>query len=354
MAFPEFRGGQSGFILAVVLWLLLAIAVGVSLLMLWTRERLGEALLARGELEDEIAAISTRDTLLFLAATVPATQGGLPLAPIPPAELAMRRLDEFGGFDRSPRGGELRLDGSPYRGFGDVRFALQDEAGLIPIGFPGTSSLPALLAAAGVPAEQRNLLIDRLDDYVDADDLRRFHGAEANDYVDAGRGLPPNRRLVSPRELRRVLGWDELTPQVHTRLEEWSTSAYAGALNLNTAPEDLLVRILSDCGPVCRERLSRRGDTPVLTGAQFEEQAAVRLPGDRDVDFRTAPSPALRLTFWGASGRAWRIHVRLTPLADGGAPWTVDAAYRTARPDSDDVERPIQSPLFADPLLAGR
>lgn len=354
MARSEARGHERGFILAMVLWMLVAIAVGVGFLMLWTRERVAEATRDRAEVDDRIALLSTRETLLYLAATVPVTQAGQPLSPIPEGELAARRLEDFGGFDRRPRGGELRLDGQPYRGLGGVTFAIQDESGLVPVAFPETSPVPRLLAAAGASARDVPSLVDRLVDYTDPDDLKRLNGAEARDYERAGRPPPPGRPVAHPRELSRVLGWEALPPAVMARAQDWSTSAYSGALNLNTAPLPLLAAFVEDCGTVCRDRLARRDTALFLSGRQFEEETAARLLGDRDTDFRNTPSEAWRLAFWGASGRAWRIHVRLTPLADQAAPWTVDAVYRAPRPDADDAPPTIPSPLFADAPLDRR
>jgi hypothetical protein len=342
---------QGGFILAMVLWMLAALAIGVGLLVLWTRERVAEATLARVEIEDRIAALSTREVLLYLASTVPVTRAGQPLTPIPVGELALRRLDEFGGFDLRPRGGELRLDDRTYLGIGGIRFAVQDEAGLVPLALPENAPVSILLAAAGAPAASLPGLVDRLVDYADADDLRRLNGAESRDYERAGVPPPAQRPLISVRELPRVLGWHDLPSDVLGRTQDWATTAYAGALNLNTAPLPLLEAYVLDCGTVCRARLARRDDALFLSGRHFEEETATRLRGDRDTDYRTAPSGEWRLTFWGAAGRAWRIHVRLTPLADQAAPWTVDAVYRAPRPDADDAPSTIPSPLFADAPL---
>ena len=344
---------SEGFILAVVLWMLVAIAVVVGLFVLWSRERVAEASALRAAVEARADMIGTRDTLLYIAATVPMTQGGLPVAPLSPTELSMRRLDEFGAFDKAPRGGELRLDGTLYRGLGEATVALQDEAGLVGLAVPETAPFPRLLAAAGVPAGERASLADAIADYVDADDLRRLNGAEARRYEREDLPPPANRPLLLPAELRRVFGWHALPPERFDWLAARTTTGYAGALNLNTAPIDLIEALVPECQRVCAERLSRRGDEPFLSGRDFEAEAAARLPGDRDIDFRVVPSEHLRMTLWGASGSAWRIHVRLTPLADGAAPWAVDAAYRVPRPADDDPPRPIPSPFFTAPPLAG-
>jgi general secretion pathway protein K len=285
---------------------------------------------------------------------VPATRAGQPLAPLSPSELAERRLDDFGGFDKTPRGGELRLDDTIYAGLGSVRVAVQDESGLVGVGFPVNSPVVPMLQAADVKRERHAALLAALQDFIDPDGLRRLAGAEATDYERAGLAPPLGRPLAAPGELWRVLGWSELPEAARARIGDWSTVGYSGALNLNTAPEPVIGAIAMGCGRACRARLAQRPERPFEDARQFEMETGARLPGDRDVDFRTAPSELLRFTLWGASGSAWRIHVRLTPLADQAAPWSVDAAYRVPRPVSDDVPRTIQSPLFAAPPLAGR
>jgi hypothetical protein len=144
-----------------------------------------------------------------------------------------------------------------------------------------------------------------------------------------------------------VLGWDALPAPLLERIEAQATTYYAGGLNLNAAPASLLAALASGCGRACVARLARRELAPFENAPQFERETGTRLPGDRDIDFRTAPSEALRLTLIGRSGRAWRMHVRLSPLADREGPWTLEAAYRVPRPLTDDAPRPIPSPLFA-------
>ena len=344
---------QDGFVLVLVLWMLVAMAIGAAALMLWSRGRVAEVQAGRDAVDARIAMIGTRDTLLYLRAIVPPTQGGFPLAPLSEAELATRRLDEFGGLDKSPRGGELRLDGTPYTSFGGVVVELQDEAGLVGLGAPATAPVPRLLEALGRSPSDARRLHDALQDYIDADGLRRIAGAEARDYRRLGLPPPANRPLVSSRELPRVLGWHALPRSSLETMEAWTSVAYSGALNLNTAPESLVQALVPECQRVCVERLRRRDVAPFLSGRDFEAQAAARLPGDRDIDFRTAPSEYLRMTLKSPAGSAWRIHVRWTALADRAAPWSVDAAYRVPRTPDDESPKPIRSPLFAAPALAG-
>lgn len=338
---------DSGFILVVVLWLLAAIAIVASLVVWWSRQRVAEATVSVDALQDRIDTIGTRDTLLFITATVPMTRGGLPAEPLSAAELARRRFDEFGGLDKTPRGGELRLDDTPYRGLGDVVVRLQDEAGLVPIASPDPLRTAALLQSAGIDRARRGRLSAALEDYVDEDDLRRLNGLEARDYERAGRAPPTGRPLRAVGEVFHVLGWDELPASTRARIAERATVGYVGALNLNTAPFELIDAMTIDCRSRCRSRVARRDEKPFESGLGFELETGAILPGDRAVDFRVAPSDTLRFTLIPRSGRAQRLHVRLTPLADRRSPWSIEAAYRVPRPLSDDVPRPIASPLFA-------
>ena len=62
----------------------------------------------------------------------------------------------------------------------------------------------------GVPAEDRDGLIDKFLDYLDANSFRRLNGAEAPEYLEAGLDPPANAPLRTPLEVRRVLGWRDI------------------------------------------------------------------------------------------------------------------------------------------------
>lgn len=347
MATPRSRG----VVLVVVLWLLVAMALAGALVIAWTHERIAEAQRSRDATADAIDIVGTRDTLLFLASTIPTTRAGLPAVPATASEIAARRLDEFGGLDRSPRGREIPLDGSTLRGLGDVWLQAQDESGLVGLGVLLPQRAAALLVASGASRDAGSRLAgplaDALSDYADPDDLRRLAGAERREYQRLGLAPPAGRPLLAPSELRGVYGWRSLDARVRDRAVDLSTTAYSGALNLNTAPAELLGALALDCRERCRARIAARGESPFEDGLQFQQQTGIALPGDPAADYRVAPSDALRLTLAGRTGRAWRMHVRLTPLADRTGPWTVEAAYRMPRPTADDAPATIQSPLFA-------
>lgn len=344
-----------GVALLVVLWLLVAMASVAGAIAWWTRERVADAMTGSDALDDRIAAVSTRDTLLFLAASVPMTTAGLPLEPLPASEIAERRLDEFGVFDKSPRGGELRLDGRPYVGIGSTVFAIQDEAGLVPIAQAVNTPVVAMLEEIGVDAASARRIGEALADYVDPDDQRRFRGAEERHYVEAGLGAPPNRPLLSIAELHRVMGFDTLSRDQQQRAVHYSTTAESTALNLNTAPATLVRSISNGCADRCIREIEGRHLRPFINGADFEDRTGTSLVGDRGADYRFAPSLAFRLTLQGRTGVATRIHVRLTPLAAGEGPWRVDATGASPRiRDNEITASPVPSPLFSTSAMAAQ
>jgi len=343
----EYR--QAGFVLAVTLWLLAGIAVAVGLMTLWARAQIEQAHVDSQRLGDEIAAVETRDTLLYIASTREFTLAGLPLQPLGEDALSARRLDELGGAILDPVGGELRLDATLYRGRGSALFALQDEAGLFSIRSPSPGALERFLRAENVDVDKIPRLRDTLLDYIDEDDLVRLHGAEARDYERAHRAPPPNRPLMLPAELPRVLGWDELPPEQLASIIGHSTVNYGGSVNLNTVPAALLPAWVPNCPRGCEAVLQRRGQAPLLRASEVEALAGGLLPGDPGVDYRFVSSQVLQLDVWGRKGLGQRYHVKLTPLADQRGPWTILAAYPVPRPADDHTPKETDGAIFAEP-----
>ncbi|UWX04301.1 type II secretion system protein [Pseudoxanthomonas sp. NC8] len=87
---------QTGFVLAVTLWLLAGVAVSVGLMMLWARAQIERARLDSERFQDEVSVSETRDTLLYIAATRELNRAGLPMTPLTEEAISMRRLDELG------------------------------------------------------------------------------------------------------------------------------------------------------------------------------------------------------------------------------------------------------------------
>ena len=338
-----------GFVLAVTLWLLAGITIAVALMTLWSMDQVEQARVGHERMEDEIAVFGTRDTLLYFASTRELTLAGLPTEVMSEEMRSLRLLDEMGRLVRDPIGGELRLDGSVYRGLRDTRFAIQDEAGLFPLVLPSDPSLDRFLLAQQVEPQAVPRLRDALQDYIDSDDLTRLNGAERREYEREGRPPPPNRRLLTPAEIKRVLGWDTLPPAQLEELPERLTPFYAGPVNLNTMPRALLPTWIPGCPETCDRLVEARKEAPFRSAHDLQARLGIQLAGDPTIDFRFLADETLRLTLWGRTGAAWRIHVRLTPLADKRGPWSILAAYPIQRPSLDEPADETGSALLADP-----
>lgn len=346
---PRHRpSGQQGFVLAMTLWILVAITLVAAAVSLWALDEVREAQTARDQVADRADMVGTRDTLFYLLATRDATLAGLPIRALTDAEVAVRRLEEMGGVRKDPLGGELRMDGSPYQGLGQSQFALQDEAGLFPLIEASPEWFDRFLNSRGVPGSQSSRLRDALFDWQDDDDLNRLNGAEAGDYRKAKRPPPPNRRLLAPLELRHVMGWDALPEPMLRSLIDTTTAFHGTGVNLNTAPPSLLAAWLPGCPATCENFDAIRRNRPFRSGPEVERMLGLRLPGDSVLDYRFAPGDIQRITVWGRTGMAWRYHVALTPLADRQGPWLMLAAYPAESPVYDEPAESTGSPLFAD------
>lgn len=338
-----------GFVLAITLWILAGITIAVGLMTLWAMAQVEQARIGNERMQDEIALSGTRDTLLYFASTRELTYAGLPTEVMTAEMRSLRKLDDMGSLIRDPLGGELRLDGAVYRGMRDSRFALQDESGLFPMVLPPDADLDRFLLSQQVAPESIPRLRDALLDYIDSDELTRLNGAERREYEREQRPPPPNRRLLTPMEIAGVLRWDELSAAQLAALPELITPYYSGAVNLNTMPPSLLPAWVPGCPEACDRLVAARSERPFRSAFDIQSRLGILLPGDPSVDFRFLADETLRFTLWGRTGAAWRMHVRLTPLADKRGPWSILAAYPVLRPPVDESAYETGSVLLADP-----
>ena len=71
------------------------------------------------------------------------------------------------------------------QGQGRLRIAIRNAAGLVDLNRASRDTLFKLFTLIDSSTEQRARLLDALGDWRDADDLKRLHGAEDGDYVQA-------------------------------------------------------------------------------------------------------------------------------------------------------------------------
>jgi general secretion pathway protein K len=128
-----------------------------------------------------------------------------------------------------------------------VRVSIQDESGKININAAPEPLLHGLFKFVGLNDEVSAALVDAVQDWKDADKLRRLHGAEDHEYRAAGkRSVPSNAPFETVDELQGVLG---MSPDLYRKLAPLLTiySGQAG-VNATVAPRDVLMA-LPDVSP---------------------------------------------------------------------------------------------------------
>jgi general secretion pathway protein K len=113
-----------------------------------------------------------------------------------------------------------RSDGTRYLArlpSGQVAVTIFDEGGKVDLNAASEQTLRALINKLLGNDNQAAVLVDRILDWRDQDDLKRLHGAEAKDYLAENKGyIPQNKNFQALEELQMVLG---LTPALYKRLE---------------------------------------------------------------------------------------------------------------------------------------
>lgn len=139
------------------------------------------------------------------------------------------------------------LDGTPrtvsYAGY-LLDVALQDEFGKVDLNAASEELLKAVIAASGVSDPEAERIADAIADWRDGDDARRLHGAEKEQYVEAGLPYAPrNGAFESVAELGQVLGVSRaLVERVAPLLTVYSRRS---AVDPTAAPAPLR-RVLAD------------------------------------------------------------------------------------------------------------
>ena len=313
---------QQGFVLVVTLWMLAVITIGAA----YFAERVASSVSLARQTQQATEALlemsSTRSEILFRLGTTPASVFGL--GPTPQSAIA--------------------LDNRAYRGSGNDIVRLQDSCGLINVNFIQPEMLRRLLGQMGVAAENRDALLDTLNDYIDADDLRRLNGAESAEYVARGLPLPPNDWLVTPWQLQNIIGWREQAALWRDqRLPEIVTTARVLGFNPNTAPRETLAALPGSSLEIADNLIKMRTLRAFTSLSQLSGVAGqLGLDSDSVVFFSGG---SIRLT-QESDKIPWALHyqITLTPTADR-APWRFDYYIKTgATPSAQNANQPFPLP----------
>lgn len=113
-----------------------------------------------------------------------------------------------------------------------ITITIRSESAKIDINTAHPDLLKGLLRNAGVDGQAQEMLLDAIQDWRDADDLRRLHGAEKDDYAAAGKPyVPANSNFQTIEELRQVLG---MTDAVFRNIAGHIT-VYSGQTGINSS-----------------------------------------------------------------------------------------------------------------------
>ena len=170
-----------------------------------------------------------------------------------------------------------------------------DESGKIDLNTAPDGLLKGLLqTAAGLDADAAGRFVDVINDWKDADDLRRPNGAEAPDYQAAGLSYKPaNAPFEAVAELQRVLG---MTPAVYGLIAD-SLTVYSRMAGVNPAFASRTVL------------LAIPGATPEMVDTYIAQR--------RDALAAKLPPPVFPVAGLGAATlNLWRIRAEVT-TADG-------------------------------------
>ncbi len=179
------------------------------------------------------------------------------------------------------------------------------------------------LETRGLEYHERDVFVDCLLDWVDADDAHRLNGVE-----DEGDYHPPNRPLQSVEEIAEVRGSEPLT-----RSDGWKealTIYSQGPIDLTAAEPDLL-RLIPGFGEAQIQRFvqfrrGRDGVDGTLDDPEFKKIEDVQVfLGMAPAQFKqlggliSVKDQTLHITSEGRSGNAYR-QVEVVVLKTGGNP----------------------------------
>lgn len=346
------RRPARGFVLVLVLGILVILSLLASGVALTAQRLRDEETDRQAALQDEIDMADTRAGVIYLLLTQRRTFAGLTVDAgkvLSDDEKAIGARDGDDPISLMPVGNEIALDGRAYTGSGVARFALQDDRGRLPVNWMPAPVIGRFLGEAGGEDVSATRLVDLLADYQDADDLYRLNSAEKDRYIAEGRAAPTNRPLVTPLELRRVIGWDRaLAGLSDADLVRTLTTVRAVSINANTAPAEVLQALPGVDAAAARRIVDARTLQP-FTSLTAAYQILGTLPGD-DGLLSLYPMDSGTLALSSARGGATRVlHWTLTPFDRGGRPWREDYEFALPKDDraTQDVVRSSAATVFA-------
>ncbi len=251
---PQMRGGRDGFALVAALWLLVALgSVGLQAALASKARRQSAANLL-DEVRARAAAIAGTEYARsrLSAAMLGRAQELREEAMASARSSRSRRSAERSSVSRLFRSSNPLED--PWREpqdlmvpemvFGDARYALRlrDVGAALNLNEASEEMLRQFFSQGlEVDYALADDLAQAILDWRDEDDIPRLNGGEREEYLEEGAlVLPPNREFVEIDELRHVRG---MTPELYVKAAPHLTLVGDGEINLNSAPEPVLLSV---------------------------------------------------------------------------------------------------------------
>lgn len=336
------RLAAEGYILLSVLVAIVVITLLATAVASVSERAVSQAQSETDAFQAELDAMSTRETVLFLMATQRQTVAGLTVDNQINLSWGNARYEPEPGDPMAtpppiPIGNEIALDGTPYKGIGDTRFALQDDGGRFSINWTPNPLRQRFLDLIGVAPGLHSSLDDARLDFQDPDSAHRPGGGEMDDYAALGLPPPTNRPLQTPLQMRELKGWrDVIAPLSDADVVDLFTASGTAALNPNTAGAKALMMLPGMDETKAQRILAQRRQQPFLLQWELLGILGGALDDDSGL-ISLLPSGAGTLKLWNtAQGPISVLHLTLTPFDDAGQPWRI--GFQITLPRNDDID----------------
>jgi len=252
---------RRGFALLAAVWLMVGIAaIGLEVSWLARSRRLAIANAIEGEQARAAASAGLEQARAHLARA-----------------LAISRVDALADPWRY-----LDAGASDSVGVARYEFQINDDAAFLDVNVASEAMLARLFVACGADLPSATTAAARIADWRDADQLRRAHGAEREDYLAAAaRVLPRDAAVQSVAELDDVLempaaSWRCVRPRLAVH--------GAGLVNPNTAPSEVLQALPGVSALVASAIVAARRDGPLHDWREFLAAVPAGMRGNLELN----------------------------------------------------------------------
>ncbi len=332
----------SGFILVATLWVLAGLGLLAAYIDDLTDQNVKIALLHKQNIQGELDQLSTQATLVYLFTTSRANDRALILE-------KEQHLSSAGSEITFPPRSEqdLLLDGTPYRGVGDVVFSILDEGSLASVNSHQFLMFSALMRSIGLSDSQQSLVAGRLQDYTDEDQVLSLNGAEFFEYQQKQLPLPANGLMKTPIELRKILGFSELfTRQQWEAIRPYLSMRQSTGYNFNIIPRVVLMGIFANKETVVDTIMALRKERALRSVREVEAVVGEQFNLDNE-DIAQFPSAAVRISLWQKNSSMRTLSgVEFTPFEEL-SPWRTDYHYSEQQYEAtneQDSDQPKNAP----------